>query len=180
MNKYGERLDKTTVRFERLLPGPVERVWEYITDGEKRATWLAGGKTELAVDGIIELEFHNKSLSPLPDDPPPQKYCGLPENMSYSGRVTRCEPPRILAHTWEADGDYSEVEYQLESQGDKVLLVITHRKLKDDEMVLGVSGGWHAHLNILEHELQGRTPPPFWKTHTALEAEYARLFDLEA
>ena len=66
MNKFGERLDDTTVRFERLLPGPIERVWEYITDGEKRAKWLAGGKTEQVVDGSIELLFHNNSLSPLP------------------------------------------------------------------------------------------------------------------
>lgn len=179
MSKYGERIDKNSVRFERLLPGPIERVWAHITDGEKRARWLAGGSTELAVDGIIELEFHNTSLSPLPDDPPPQKYCGLPEKMSYSGRVTRCEPPNVLAHTWEAEDEYSEVEYQLSTQGDKVMLVITHRKLKDDEMVLGVSGGWHAHLDILEARLLGQTPPPFWKTHTALEAEYAKRLELK-
>ena len=83
MNSYGERLDKTTVRFERLLPGPIERVWQYISDGEKRAKWLAGGSTELAVDGVVNLEFHNASLSPLPDDPPPNKYCGLPEKMFF-------------------------------------------------------------------------------------------------
>ena len=40
MSRYGERIDDTTVRFERLLPGPIERVWEYLTDGDKRATWL--------------------------------------------------------------------------------------------------------------------------------------------
>ena len=173
MNKYGERLDKTTVRFERLLPGPIERVWEYIIDGEKRATWLAGGHTELVVDGAIELHFDNNSLSPLPDDPPPEKYCGLPEKMIYTGRVTRCDPPHLLAHTWESKDEYSEVEYRLEEQDDKVLLILTHRKLQDEETVLGVCGGWHAHLGILLDQLEGRTPPPFWKTHTALEAEYA-------
>lgn len=180
MNDYGERLDETTVRFERLLPGPIERVWEYITDSEKRATWLAGGSTELAVDGIIELHFHNTSLSPLPDDPPPQKYCGLPEKMSYSGRVTVCEPPNRIAHTWVSDDEYSEVDYQLQKRGDQVLLVITHRRLNDDEMLLGVCGGWHAHLDILFAVLAGRTPPPFWKTHTALEKEYARKLGFES
>ena len=180
MNKYGERLDESTVRFERLLPGPIERVWEYISDGDKRAKWLAGGDTELAVDGIVELRFHNSSLSPLPDDPPPQKYCGRPEKMSYSGRVTKCEPPFLLAHTWEAEDDYTVVEYQLAEQADKVLLTIIHTKLADDNMVLGVSGGWHAHLNILEDQLEGRTPKPYWKTHTGLEAEYATRFDLQA
>ena len=37
MNDYGELLDENTVRFERLLPGPIERVWSYLTEGEKRA-----------------------------------------------------------------------------------------------------------------------------------------------
>jgi uncharacterized protein YndB with AHSA1/START domain len=171
MNAYGERLGKTTVRFERLLPGPIERVWQYITEGEKRAKWLAGGSTELAVDGVVNLEFHNASLSPLPDDPPPNKYCGLPEKMSFSGRVTRCDPPNLLAHTWEADGDFSEVEYALSTVGDKVQIVITHTRLNEDE-VLGVCGGWHAHLDILDDVLEGQTPRAFWKNHTALEAEY--------
>jgi uncharacterized protein YndB with AHSA1/START domain len=171
MNPYGERLDKTTVRFERLLPGPIERVWQYISEGEKRAKWLAGGSTELVVDGVVNLEFHNASLSPLPDDPPPNKYCGLPEKMSFSGRITRCNPPTLLAHTWEADGDFSEVEYVLNAIGDKVQIVITHTRLNEDE-VLGVCGGWHAHLDILDDVLEGQTPRAFWKNHTALEAEY--------
>ena len=146
MNKFGERLDKTTVRFERLLPGPIERVWDYITDGEKRSKWLAGGDFELTVDGAIQMNFHNASLSPLNDDPPPPKYCGYAEKTSYSGRVISCEPPYLLTHTWESEDEYSEVEYRLEEQDDKVLLVLTHRKLQDDETVLGVCGGWHVHI----------------------------------
>ena len=173
MKKYGERIDKTTVRFERLFPGPIERVWEYLTDGDKRALWLAGGKTELAIDGLVELEFRNSSLSPLPDDPPPPKYCGLPEKMSYTGRVLACEPPHLLSHTWQSDSEYSEVEYRLSEQDDKVRLVLTHRRLDNEDEILGVCGGWHTHLDILHDVLAGRTPQPFWKTHTALEAEYA-------
>lgn len=30
-----------TVRFERLLPGPIERVWSYLTEGSLLTTWLA-------------------------------------------------------------------------------------------------------------------------------------------
>ena len=29
-------VDGSTIRFQRLLPGPVERVWSYLTDSEKR------------------------------------------------------------------------------------------------------------------------------------------------
>ncbi|HEY1755821.1 MAG TPA: hypothetical protein VGG72_10525 [Bryobacteraceae bacterium] len=30
-----------TARFERLLPGPIERVWDYLTQPDLRRTWLA-------------------------------------------------------------------------------------------------------------------------------------------
>ena len=29
-------LDESTVRFERILPGPIERVWSYIVESDKR------------------------------------------------------------------------------------------------------------------------------------------------
>ena len=45
MENYGEMLDDTTIRFERMLPGPIERVWEYITESDKRAKWLCAGDT---------------------------------------------------------------------------------------------------------------------------------------
>lgn len=171
MSTYGERIDETTVRFERLLPGPIERVWEFLTDPARRARWLAGGRTERAVDGIIELEFNNASLSPLPDDPPPPRHADLPDIMRFSGKLTRFEPPTALAHTWEDKGDYSEVEYLLQEQDDKVLLIVTHTRLQPD-IVLGVLGGWHTHLDILDDVLRDRTPQAFWKRHTALENEY--------
>ena len=43
---YGtyETIDgKPAVRFERLLPGPIERVWEFVTESEPRSRWLAAG-----------------------------------------------------------------------------------------------------------------------------------------
>ena len=73
MSEYGEMLSPNTVRFERLLPGPIDRVWSYIIDGEKRAQWLCGGDTEARTGGKIELRFHNGTISDLPDDPPPEK-----------------------------------------------------------------------------------------------------------
>src|SRR3982751_4943611 len=52
----------STVRLERLLPGPVERVWSYITESKKRATWLAAGEFDLRIGGKIELHFENDKL----------------------------------------------------------------------------------------------------------------------
>ena len=57
MNEYGERLDESTVKFERLLPGPIDRVWSYLTESDKRAQWLCGGDVETAVGGHIDMLF---------------------------------------------------------------------------------------------------------------------------
>ena len=174
MSHYGERIDETTVRFQRLLPGPIERVWEYLTDGGKRATWFCGGDTELRVGGKVEMHFHNASLSTQPDIEPPEKYRDLPEKMSFGGTVTQCQPPRLLAHTWDFEDEHSEVCYELEEAGEQVRLVLTHRKLASDDEIISVSGGWHTHLDILEDVLHGREPRAFWKTHAPLDAEYER------
>ena len=176
MSHYGERIDESTVRFERLLPGPIERVWEYLTDGDKRAKWFCAGETELRVGGKVEMHFHNASLSSKPDIEPPEKYRDLPETMSFGGTVTLCEPPRLLAFTWDFEDEHSEVSYELEAAGEQVRLVLTHRKLASRDEVISVSGGWHTHLDILEAVLNGREPEAFWKAHAPLETEYERRF----
>ena len=41
-------------------------------------------------------------------------------------------------------------------------LTVIHRRLPDRGMLLGVSSGWHAHLDILAARLAGSEPQPFW------------------
>lgn len=171
---YGEMIDERTIRFVRLLPGPIDRVWRYITESDKRKAWLCAGDIETRVGGRVEMLFHNESLSTEADAPRPEKYRDMPEKMSFAGEVTRCEPPHVVAHTWELDDEHSEVCYELEEAGDQVRLTLTHRKLDTPDTVLSVSSGWHTHLDVLEAVLDDRTPPPFWKTHTARESEYTR------
>lgn len=47
MNDYGMIIEPGTLRIQRLLPGPIERVWAYLTESDKRATWLAAGAMKL-------------------------------------------------------------------------------------------------------------------------------------
>lgn len=164
------------VRLVRHLPGPIERVWEYLTDPEKRATWLARGPLEAKAGGRITLEFHNTKLS-APGDRIPAKYeADCQDGCSFTGRVVRCEPPRVLVHTWgEADGSESEVTFELEPEGGRVRFTLTHRRLGNDRAVLtSVSAGWHTHVAILVAQLEGAPAPSFWSTHTRLEAEYEK------
>ena len=178
MSEFGELIDATTLRFERLLPGPIERVWSYLIESEKCAKWLCGGDTELRVGGHVDMHFHNASLSPAEDIERPEKYKDLPEKMSFSGKVTLCEPLSVLAHTWEGEDEASEVSYELQEQGDKVHLILTHRKLDNKDSVFGAIAGWHTHLDILTDVLEGREPRPFWKTHTDFEAQYEQRLEL--
>lgn len=171
---YGVAAAPDTIRIERILPGPIERVWSYLTDSEKRGRWLATGQMELRVGGRVEHLFRNSTLTE--DDKPPPKYAHCADEARMEGRVTACEPPSLLSYTWnEASGEDSVVTFELRPQGDDVRLVLTHRRLPNREVMLSVAAGWHTHLDILGDRLRGRTPPGFWATHTRLEGEYDRL-----
>ncbi len=177
---FGTLVAPGTLRLQRSLPGPIERVWHYLTDSEARGTWLASGPMELRVGGDVRLEFHNDDLSEH-RAPTPERYRTEDGCHRLSGQVTACDPPRLLAHTWgEADGTASEVRFELEPQGDRVLLTITHSRLSGRDALLSVSAGWHTHAGILIDQLEGRAPKNFWITHEALEAEYARRLPREA
>ena len=180
MNDYGTVTAPDTVRIERSLPGPIERVWDYLTDSDKRATWLASGAMDLRVGGLVDLRFLNSSLS-APDDLPPPKYASHAGETRMAGRITACDPPRLLSYTWggESDDDASEVSFELTPRGAKVQLVLTHRRLATRGDMRSVAAGWHAHLGILVDTLAGRTPESFWTTHTRLEAEYGRRIPAE-
>ena len=54
MNAFGTITAPDTVRIERILPGPAERIWAYLTESEKRSRWLASGDMELAPGGDVE------------------------------------------------------------------------------------------------------------------------------
>ena len=174
MSDYGELIGRDTVRFTRVLPGPIERVWSYLVESDKRARWLCAGEMELQVGGKVDLLFHNATLSDIEDDAPPEKYATMNGEILFHGKVTRCEPPVLLAHTWIWEDHPSEVCYELAAQDDKVRLTVTHSRMRDTEEVASACGGWHVHLGILADVLGGRERRAFWRAHAALEGEYEK------
>jgi uncharacterized protein YndB with AHSA1/START domain len=175
MNEYGEVTAPGSVRLQRLLPGPVERVWSYLTDSNLRGQWLASGDMDLRHGGRVELRFLHAELSPQPD-PIPERYKGLEKGQSFFGKITRLEPPSLLAYTWGESYGTSEVTFELAPQGTDVLLTITHTRLSDRSEMVSVAAGWHTHVAILIDRLHGRTPPGFWSAHAKFEAEYEKRF----
>ncbi|HEY0626457.1 MAG TPA: SRPBCC family protein [Allosphingosinicella sp.] len=166
-SEYGVITEAGAIRFERLLPGPIERVWEYLVDGEKRSRWLASGPMDLRPGGDMELVWRNGELAA--GEPIPEKYTSHAGEHRMKGKVLRVEPPRLLVHSWDKD---AEVVYELEERGDKVLLTLTNRKLPNRGTVVDVAGGWHTHLEMLAARLEGRDPPLFWDTVERVEREY--------
>ena len=154
-------IQPSTIRFERLLPGPVERVWAYLTESKKRALWLAAGEFDLRVGGKIELLFDNSRIT---DETPPAGARGAAPHRA-EGVITRLEPMKLLAHTWGWEGGMSEVTYELAPRGKDVLLTIHHKLPDDAGLKIAVGGGWATHVGILEDRLKGAKPRPFFSTH---------------
>jgi uncharacterized protein YndB with AHSA1/START domain len=47
--------EPATLKIQRLLPGPIERVWAFLTESELRRKWLAAGQMEMKVGARFEL-----------------------------------------------------------------------------------------------------------------------------
>lgn len=154
------------VRLERLLPGPIERTWAYLTDGELRRQWLAAGDMELVVGAPFELVWRNEELS----DPPGRRPEGFGEEHRLQSHIIAVDPPRRLAFAW-GDG---EVCFTLEPRGGQVLLTVEHTGISDRANLLEIGAGWHSHLDILVARASGQAPAPFWDTWARLREEYER------
>ena len=164
---YGALTEPATLKIERLLPGPIERVWAYLTQSDLRRQWLAAGEMAMLVGAPFELVWRNNELTNPPGRRPP----GFSDEHRMQSRITELDPPHRLAFTW---GDTGGVSFELEPKGNEVLLTVIHRRLPDRATMLKVSAGWHMHLDILAARASGTEPAPFWDGFSRLKTEYGR------
>jgi uncharacterized protein YndB with AHSA1/START domain len=172
-DQYGKFTSRGEVRILRTLPGPIERVWAYLTDPDKRARWFAGGPMEPRVGGKMELFFRHANIAP--NEIPPEKMKQVHEQgFTMPGTILRWEPPHVLSYTFDEDSD---VTFELTPQGKEVLLVLTHRARGVDlPDITGYASGWHSHFMLLLAILEDAPLPPFWATHLKLKAEYEKIY----
>ena len=172
MNTHGKLLDSQTLQFERLLPGPIERVWDYITDAEKRSEWFCGGTSGHQVGEGFTFVFHNSTLG-HPPVPTPEKYKDFGDGFQSKAVVVKVDKPNLFVIEWEGI-----VTFKLEEVGEQVLLTLTHEKLQDSkESRVGTLAGWHTHLDILVTICTGQRPRSFWTVHMSFEDHYAKSVD---
>ena len=173
LEEDGVLLDQSTIRFERLLPGPIERVWAYLTESDKRKQWFAAGDYELRKGGKAHLFFQHKNIS-KPGTTPPEAFRKMhEEGHSWDGKILEVDAPRMLKMTF---GEHSEVTYELTEQSNgEVLLTLTHSKLTANDLK-NVSPGWHAHLAVLADRLNDRHEVDFWALWQEKHKHYGEKF----
>ncbi len=162
---YGTLIEPTSLKIQRLMGGPIERIWAYLVESDKRRKWLAAGEMELKVGAPFEFVWRNDELT----DPPGKRPDRFGSEHRMQSRITELDPPHRIAFTWDGSGD---VTIELKEQGNNVLLTLVHRRLPNRSNLLGVSAGWHVHLDLLVARASGEEPGPFWDGWTKLRKEY--------
>jgi len=149
------------IRLERLLDAPIETVWRYLTEAELRQQWFMGG-TDAAGVGEFDLLVDHDKLST--DKVPYPESFECFKGAVWSEKVIRFEPPRLLETTFQG-GKNGIVTYELQPEGNRSRLVLTHSKIESPSGFQDFGGGWNSHLTVLEEKLAGRSVRNFWALH---------------
>ena len=157
MDSKGEMTSFPCVVFQRLLPGPIERVWAHLTDTSLMCAWFGE-------DSFIE---------------PRQGGTVRMHGGHIRGTVTQWQPPHKLIYTWNVfepdDGPNAVSAYpesyptfELEPRGDQIALSFRHFPILD-RFIPQNAMGWHVMLDILSASLRGETveAPPVYAQQNA-------------
>ena len=167
VSNYGELIEPTTLKIQRVLPGSVERVWDYLTKSDLRRQWFAAGDMDTKPNASFELVWRNNELT----NPPGKSPDGFGEEHRMTSTIIECDPPRKLMFTWGMGGG-GDVTFTLEPRGERTLLTVVHRGLADRGVRMKVGPGWHTHLDVLAARMAGIEPEPFRDRWSSLLKDY--------
>ena len=97
---YGALTEPTTLKIQRMLPGPIERVWAYLTESELRCKWLAAGEMEMKAGAPFEFVWRNDELN----DPPASGRKASPKSTACRAGSPSSTAPQAF-HAWHDSGD---------------------------------------------------------------------------
>lgn len=117
----------------RVYDTGIDDLWDAITNAERLPRWFAPVAGDFKLGGKYQITGN------------------------ASGTITRCEPPRALAMTWEFGGGVSWVEVNLREEGESTHLTlrhIAHPQEHWDKFGPGAVGiGWELGLMGLDRHL---------------------------
>lgn len=150
-------VDGGFIRFERLLPYPVEEVWSALTEPQRMADWWAPFAADITVDlregGSITFEWHDHDIP------------------RFVFTITELKAPTLLQHTHTGPGSWQR--WELEPTLEGTLLRSTYFVLDPDLAIeRGDVVGAHYGLDRLEAALSGHPVPVEMEVFQALQAEY--------
>ncbi|MDP1749351.1 MAG: SRPBCC family protein [Reyranella sp.] len=132
------------VRFERLLPGPVERAWQVLTEASLLPGWYGEGHIEPRIGGAVTLMGGH-----------------------IRGTVTQCLPPERLTYSWNVFNPGDEVSpypesylsLELKPAGGDTALTLTHLPVLERFVKLNAMG-WHTYLDMVAAAVRGEPVAP--------------------
>lgn len=137
----GERNGSPThiVRVSHSYPTTPANLWSALTDRERVQRWFAKVTGDFKQGGRFSIEGN------------------------ADGDIVSCEPPRLLALTWELGGNTSWVNVTIEKSDEGALLTLEHEHPTDDKSQAhwdqygpGATGvGWELALLGLDMHLSG-------------------------
>ncbi|MGD9982249.1 MAG: SRPBCC domain-containing protein, partial [Hyphomonadaceae bacterium] len=153
--ELGRIIAPDTFVLERRLKAPIERVWSYFVDADKRSLWFNAGDDLIAEGQNFVFSFGHHRIT---NEKPPERWKQMESGeMIMNGRVLAFDPPRLLTITWGGQGEADfEVRFVFTALGDETLLRITHVKIGSIENLRDYAGGWTAHLQALADVLEGK------------------------
>jgi uncharacterized protein YndB with AHSA1/START domain len=149
-----------TIRFERLIDHPVERVWEAITTPEGLAAWWlpfdATIEVDLTVGGVLSFSAPELGDAPM------------------TCEILELAPPHRLVYTHF--NPLSTLTWELAAVGQGTRLVLIQDTPDISAAITqGQLVGLHHSLDRLAPSLDGVPAPWDWDRLPVIEAEYAEL-----
>ncbi|NNC72716.1 MAG: SRPBCC family protein [Sphingomonadaceae bacterium] len=167
---FGTQLEDGSLRFVRDLPGPIERVWDYFADPEKRATWFCGGTMAKKPGDRFTMTFDHAKLS---DEPFPERFAELKGGVSFDVELVEFEPPhRLVFRDFGVAGEEGRVSVTLEPDGERVTLTLIQSPHHEFAQLISAAAGWQAHIGLMIDELEGTPRRRFWAEHEVAEDHY--------
>lgn len=126
----------------RIYETDIDDAWDALTNPERIPRWFLPVSGDLQVGGRFQFESN------------------------AGGVIERCEPPRLVAVTWEMHGDTSWVTVSLDAKGANTQLVLQHvahvpEAIFDQFGPGGVGVGWDlALMGLGEHFASGAPVDP--------------------